>query len=117
MRQQRKSVRFAVRLPVTYRVLEQTRQAMTQDLGPGGLSLEGGDPLLAGTSIQGELQLPNRERPVSFTAKVIACERVESANRLGRAHSFQARVTFVQLDPDEAEAIGYFIASVLNPQR
>ena len=114
MKQQRKFVRVALRAPVTYQVFGQRRHAMTRDLTRGGMSLELREFLQPGRVIDGEMQLPNRERPVSFRAKVIACERVETATRLGREEFFQARAMFAEMDPDEEQAIRLFLDSVLR---
>lgn len=114
MRQQRRFVRFVLRAPVTYQVFGQRRAAVTQDLTRGGVSLELREFLQPGRVIDGEMTLPHRERPVSFRAKVISCERVETASRLGREEFFQARATFTEMDPDEQQAIDVFLASVLR---
>ena len=77
-------------------------RALTRDLGGVGVCLITNEPLEVGVAIEGELKLPDREAPVSFSAVVVWSQVIqkEPGETLDRP-TREVGVKFVRIDPKD----------------
>ena len=118
MEERRKFVRLDTRLPVTYQVMRgpASKVSLSSDIGGGGVCLFLSEPLKAGTLLRIEVTLPDQPRAIAFTGEVIWCEQYEMIGKTQRERSVEAGVRFVQVEPQDQQAIMRHVILSLQPQ-
>jgi len=118
MEERRRFVRLDTRLEVTYTVLPGThaRQAVTKDIGGGGICFFADSELKPGDRLQVTMKLPGREQPANFTAEVIWCEPYEVIGKAGRQRSIEVGVRFLEIAPQDQEAVMQHVILSLKPR-
>ena len=116
MVERRKFVRFEARLPVTYRVLPGTAAiaSSTKDISGGGMCLFVAEELPARTILLLDLGLPGREQPIAASGEVVSCVRSTLHTRAGTSQTIEAWIRFLQMEPDDRQAILAYVASSLQ---
>ena len=119
MEERRRFVRLDTRLDVTYTVLPATRaqQAVTKDIGGGGICIFSEQVLKPGDQLQVSMKLPNHDKAVNFTAEVAWSEPYEVIGKGGRQRSVEVGVRFVEIAPQDQDAIMQYVILSLQPQR
>ena len=119
MEERRRFVRLDTRLPVTYRVLPapESTQSVTKDIGGSGICVFLSEPLRPGTRLQIDIELPDQERPLLFTGEVVWCEQYEIISKTQRERSVEAGVKFLQIAPQDQDAIMRYVILSLQPHR
>ena len=117
MEERRKFVRLDTRLPVAYQVLRgpASKASLSSDIGGGGVCLFLSDPLKTGTLLRVEVTLPDQPKPIAFTGEVVWCEQYEMIGKAQRDRSVEAGVKFVQIQPQEQQAIMPHVILTLQP--
>lgn len=109
MEERRKFVRLDTRLEISYTATalpaDQAKQAVTKDIGGGGICLFAERLLPPGTQLQVAMRLPGREQPVNFTAEVVWCEQYEVIGREERQRAVELGVRFLEIAPQDRDAI------------
>lgn len=79
MDERRRFVRLDTRIEASYSVLSKGRAArvVTKNVSAGGICLFLEEEIAPGTRLQVDLTLPDRKKPVRFTAEVAWCEAYE----------------------------------------
>ena len=118
MQERRRFVRLDTRLPVSYQVLpsEPRQTSISADLSGGGMCLFVNEPLKLGTPLRVTISLPDRDRPIAFTAEVVWCEAYEMIGKTQRSRSIEAGVKFLQIAPEDQQAIMRYVILSLQPQ-
>ena len=118
MEERRRFVRLDTRLEVTSTVLPatQARQAVTKDIGGGGICFFADRELKPGDRLQVTMKLPGREQPVNFTAEVVWCEPYEVIGKTGRQRSIEVGVRFLEIAPQDQEAVMQHVILSLKPR-
>ena len=127
MVERRKFVRFDTRLPVTYRVLPGPGPTLaragagtaavasaTKDVSGGGMCLFVAEELPAKTILLLDLSLPGREQPISASGEVVSCVRSTLHARAGTSRTIEAWIRFLQMEPDDRQAIMSYVAANLQ---
>ena len=119
MEERRRFVRLDTRLEVTYTRLPSTQaqQTMTKDIGGGGICFFADELLRPGDRLQVAMKLPNYERAVNFTAEVMWSETYEVVGRTERQRAVEVGVRFVEIAPQDQEAIMQHVILSLQPPR
>jgi len=119
MEERRRFVRLDTRLDVTYTVLPaaQTQQATTKDISGGGICLFSDRALQPGDHLQVAMKLPDREAPVNFIAEVVWSESYEMIGKGGRQRSVEVGVRFVEIAPQDQDAVMQHVILSLQPPR
>lgn len=60
------------------------------------------------------IALPERQQPIRFTGEVVWCEQYDVIGATGRTRTVQAGVRFVDITPDDQEAIAQHVILALN---
>ena len=118
MEERRHFVRLDTRLDVTYTVLPatQAQQTVTKGIGGGGVCFFSDRELAPGDQLQVAMKLPSREQPVNFTAEVIWCEPYEVIGKTGRQRSVEVGVRFLEIAPQDQEAVMQHVILSLKPR-
>lgn len=103
--ERRKSPRFAARIKVHFRSVDELVTAYTSDLSHGGLYVAASVQLPPGTSVQLSLELPDGGPPARIPATVAYVLDPERAAAQGRAAGMG-----MHFDEEEVEALGARIA-------
>lgn len=119
MEERRRFVRLDTRLEVSYSVLPSggPRQTVSKDISGGGICLFADRVLPLGTRMQVEMRLPGREQPVHFTAEVMWSEQYEVIGRTQRDRAVEVGVRFVEIAPQDREAILQHVILSMKPVR
>lgn len=104
--ERRKTPRFAARIKVHFRSLDELVTAYTSDLSHGGLYVAASVQLAPGTQVQLSLELPDGGPPARIPATVAYVLGPERAAAQGRAPGMGMR-----FDQNEVEALGARIAA------
>ncbi|MBI4342250.1 MAG: PilZ domain-containing protein [Candidatus Omnitrophica bacterium] len=89
------------------------RRALTLDVSAGGARLVTEEVLAAGTPLEIELKLPDREAPIRCTAEVVRSVPMPGEGGAARNPTAETAIRFTQIDPrDHAELTFY---AKLNP--
>ena len=115
MEERRKFVRLDTRLDVTYTIVQsgQTKQAVTKDIGGGGICLFTEQILPPGTRLQVAMKLPNAEQPVHFIGEIVWSEPYEVIGKAVRRRAVEAGVRFVEIAPkDQASVMQHVILNL-----
>lgn len=118
MEERRKFVRLDTRLPVAYQVMRgpASKGSFSSDIGGGGVCLFLSEPLKSGTMLKVDVTLPDQSKHIIFTGEVIWCEQYEVIGKTQRERSVEAGVKFVQIDPQEQQAIMRHVILSLQPR-
>ena len=118
MEERRKFVRLDTRLPVSYQVMRGPVQqaSLSSDIGGGGVCLFLSEPLKPGTVLKVDVTLPDQSKRITFTGEVMWCEEYEVIGKAQRERSVEAGVQFVQISPQEQQAIMRHVILSLQPQ-
>ncbi|HEY8432556.1 MAG TPA: response regulator [Sandaracinaceae bacterium] len=106
--ERRKSPRFAARIKVHFRSVDELVTAYTSDLSQGGLYVAASVQLPPGTSVQLSLELPDGGPPARIPATVAYVLDAARAQAQGRAPGMGMR-----FDQHEVEALGARIAALV----
>ena len=119
MEERRRFVRLDTRLAVSYDVLPSEGERMTvlKDVGGGGVCLFADRPLPPGTGLRVSMKLPDRQDPVRFTAEVVWSEPYEIIGQTSREQAVEVGVRFLEIAPQEREAILQHVILGLRPNR
>ena len=119
MEERRRFVRLDTRLDVNFTVLPttQVQQTLTKDIGGGGICFFADRELKPGDRLQVSMKLPDRERPVNFTAEVVWSEAYEVIGKSGRQRSVEVGVRFLEIAPQDQEAVMQHVILSLHPRR
>ena len=92
-------------------------RALTRDLGGTGVCLVTNEPLEVGVAIEGELKLPDRKAPVTFSAVVVWSQVIqkEPGQPLDRP-TREVGVKFVRIDPKDRALIQQHVALNAMPE-
>lgn len=118
LEERRQFVRLDTRLETSYTVLPSgtAKAIVTKDIGGGGVCLFADKPMAPGTRLQVSMKLPGRETPVHFTGEVIWSEEYEVIGKTQRQKSVEAGVRFVEISPQDREAVlQHVILSLKQP--
>jgi len=103
--ERRKFPRIPVTLAVAYRspFLTEPHPSVTRDVGAGGIRIFTAMPLEQGTILKIDLQHPERQKLIHFTAEVMRSKPVNPPSREPGALPFEAALVFVSItDVDRA---------------
>jgi len=119
MEERRRFVRLDTRLEVSYTELPQpaAKRSVTKDISGGGVCLFAEKVIPPGTHLQVSMKLPNREQPVHFTGEVVWSEAYEVIGKTERQRAVEAGIRFVEIAPQDQEAIMQHVILTLQPQR
>ena len=119
MQERRRFVRLATRLNVRYTVLHQTQPSpsVTRNISGGGICFFSEEALPAGTRLQVEVTLPDREQPIPFTAEVVWSEQSVLIGKAQREEAVEIGVRFIEIAPDDQDVIMRNVLSTFKPTR
>ena len=119
MEERRQFVRLDTRLEVSYSVLPSgsPRQTVSKDISGGGICLFADRVLPVGTHVQVAMRLPGREPPLHFTGEVRWSEQYEVIGRAQRERAVEMGVRFVEISPQDCEAILQHVILSMKPAR
>ena len=119
MQERRRFVRLDSRVKVVYTLLpqEQPPPSVTRDLGGGGISFFAHELLTPGVRLKIEVTLPDHEQPIPFTAEVVWSEQSALIGKAQEERAVEIGVRFVEIAPDDQEAIMRHVLSHLQPPR
>lgn len=117
MEERRRFVRLDTRLSVTYQVLpsSQAKQSVTKDIGGGGICVFLSEPLQERTQLRVEIVLPDRPQPITFMGEVVWCEQYDIIGKSQQHRSIMAGVRFLNIKPDDQDAIMQHVILNLQP--
>ena len=107
MDERRRFVRLDTRLEVSYSVLPSGKMegASTKDISGSGVCLFTNQVLPAGTHLQVSMKLPDRDKPVNFTAEVVWSEAYEVIGKTERRRAAETGVRFLEVSPQDQDAV------------
>lgn len=113
--EKRKYGRIRQRLTTLVKFLDtgKVRRALTKDISPGGVCVVMEGVLEPGTMLEVELRLPDRARPITFTASVVWNRPLETPTTSYEIPMTETGVTFVAIDPKERAFLAQYAA--MNP--
>ncbi len=119
MDERRQFVRIDTRLEVQYTLLPSGRAkaSVTKNVSAGGICLFAEQRLPIGQVLQVSLKLLGREQPVNFTGEVRWCEEYETIGKTTRQRSIEAGVQFVEIAPQDRDAIMQHVILSVQPPR
>ena len=91
-------------------------RALTRDLGGIGVCLVTSEPLKLGTAIEAELKLPDRERPIAFSAVVVWSQVIDESGQPLNRPTREVGVQFVRIDPKDRALIQQHAALNAMPE-
>ena len=117
--ERRRFVRLDTRLDASYSVLPSGKMegSATKDVSGRGLCLFTTQVLASGTRLQVSMKLPDRDRPVNFTAEVIWSERYEMIGKTERRQAVETGVRIVEIAPQDQDTLMQHVILSLQPQR
>ena len=117
MEERRRFVRLDTRLEVEYTVLPtgSPRVTVSKDIGGGGICLFADRVLPVGTKLQIAMRLPGRDQPAQFTGEVMWSEPYEVIGRAQRETGVEVGVQFVDISPQDREAILQHVILSMKP--
>lgn len=117
MEERRKFVRLDTRLNVSFTLLPQAKsnRSMTKGISGGGICFFADEPLSAGTRLQAEMTLPDRDKPIPFTAEVMWSEQYQVIGKTERKQAVEIGVRFIEIAPADRETIMQHVILSLQP--
>ena len=119
MEERRRFVRLDTRLEVEYAVLPtgSPRVTVSKDISGGGICFFADRALSVGSKLQITMRLPGREQPVHFTAEVMWSQQYEVIGRVQRDKAVEVGVQFVDISPQDHDAIVRHVILSMKPPR
>ena len=107
MEERRRFVRLDTRANVSFTVLATgaSVQAVSKNMGGGGMCFFSDKTLTPGTCLQVSMILPGRDQPVRFTAEVVWSEPYEVIGKTERQRAVEVGVRFLDIAPDDQQKI------------
>ena len=117
MEERRHFVRLDTRLQLAYTVLPTAHpaEALTKNIGGGGICLFTDSVLKAGTRLEVTMTLPDQKAPIRFTAEVIWSEAYELISGGKTQRSVESGIEFVAIAPEDQAAILRHVILTLKP--
>lgn len=105
--EQRRFIRIHSRLMtfITFPDTGKVRRALTKDVSAGGVCLVTEELLKAGTPLDVELKLPDRDRSIAFTGVVKWSKPIGESHKSYENPTAETGVEFVRIDPDDQKQL------------
>jgi len=114
-KERRKSVRIDTELNVAYEVVADKsalrRSSVTRNISVGGVNLALDEKLFPGTTLELELSLPQRPRPVLVQGKIVWLKEISPKfGRKKEQRFFAAGIQFTRINAQDEAALKDFIS-------
>ena len=119
LEERRTGVRLRAHLPLRYTVLPSgtARDAVTRDVGRGGVGFFVTHALPVGTTLQLAVTLPDRDEPVHALADVVWSHAYTVIEKTDRRSAVELGVRFTEVAPRDAARLETYISATLMPSK
>ena len=113
LEERRRFVRLPARLHASYQIVSVRRHltSLTRDTGGGGIGFFTESSLAPGTVLEVQVQFPNRQRAVEFTAEVVWSGKLLLDSTDDRPRAFETGVRFLDISSEDQAFIMQYSAS------
>ena len=103
----RRFIRVPSRLTAIFKVVKtgKVRRALTKDISAGGICCVTEELLEAGTAVEVELKLPDREAPITFLGEVAWSRPIGPTPKSYQNPTSEVGIKFVSIDPKDRALI------------